>query len=85
MRGRPAVWSGWIFSERCRIFPMLRNLWRKDACHVGTLLDIALSLEYRFHSMPKHCVLISGLPISYLESELFRIEDKKYNVESYYN
>ena len=37
-----ALWSGDIFSERCPIFPMLRNLWRRGTCRVGTL-----SLAYR--------------------------------------
>ena len=36
------LWSGDTFSKRCPIFPMLRNLWRRDTCHVGTL-----SLGYR--------------------------------------
>ena len=31
------LWSGDTFSKRCPIFPMLRNLWWRDTCHVGTL------------------------------------------------
>ena len=36
------LWSGDTFSESCPIFPMLKNLWWRDTCHVGTL-----SLGYR--------------------------------------
>ena len=36
------LWSGDTFSERCPIFPMLKNLWWRDTCHVGTF-----SLGYR--------------------------------------
>ena len=31
------LWSGDAFLELCPIFPMLKNLWRRDTCHVGTL------------------------------------------------
>ena len=42
--------QGDIFSEPCPIFPMLRNLWRRDTCHVGILLsDAEVSLEDRFY------------------------------------
>ena len=36
------LWSGDIFPKRCLIFPMLKNLWWRDTCHVKTF-----SLRYR--------------------------------------
>ena len=40
MRGHPLIRD--VFSERCPICLVLRNHWRRDTCHVGTL-----SLVYR--------------------------------------
>ena len=31
------LWSGDILSKQCPICPMLRNLWWRDTCRVGTL------------------------------------------------
>ena len=31
------LWAGYIFSEQYPIFPMLRNMWWRDSCHVGPL------------------------------------------------
>ena len=42
LRREDNLWSGDTFSKQCPIFPMLRNLWWRDTCHVGTL-----SLGYR--------------------------------------
>ena len=44
-------WSGDTFSKWCPIFPMLRNPWRRDTRHVGTLsfgfycMDVQVSLQ----------------------------------------
>ena len=34
--------QGTLSQKRCPIFPMLRNMWRRDTCHVGTI-----SLRYK--------------------------------------
>ena len=49
LRWGDTLWSGDTFSEPCPIFPMLRNLWRRDTCHVGHFLrDIVVSLKTGF-------------------------------------
>ena len=59
---------GDTFSEQCRIFPMLRNLWWRDTCPVGTLSlgywgvpwrQVLLYVKCWFMTIDKHNALQS--------------------------
>ena len=61
LRREDTLLSGDTFSKWCPIFPMLRNLWRRDTCHVGTL-----SLGYRGVPWRQVLLYIEGFPYVYI-------------------